>query len=122
MDDAVARAIREYRPSDPAAVVPLLANGLRATRAARSAPRTLNAPPSTTGEADFLLAHKEREFSTAPVSFSGMVVDPLADRETVEAGGTIDVNVRTFAASTLARPPDRDALRAPGRMARHASS
>src|SRR5688572_30126825 len=106
MDDAVSQAIREYRPGDPAAVVPLLANGLRATRAARSALRALNASPSATSEGDFFLAHKEREFSTALVSFSGMVVDPLADREIVEAGGMIDVSVRTFAASALARPPD----------------
>ena len=105
MDEAVSRAIREYRPGDPAAVVPLLANGLRATRAARSTLRTLGASPAA-GEADFLLAQKEREFSAALVSFLGIVVDPLADRETVEAGGTIDVSVRTFAASSLSRPPD----------------
>lgn len=105
MDEAVSRAIREYRPWEPAAVVPLLANGLRATRAARSSLRTLGASPAA-GDADFLLARKEREFSTALVSFSGIVVDPLADRETVEPGGTIDVTVRTFAASPLSRPPD----------------
>ena len=105
MDDAVSRAIREYRPSDPTAVVPLLASGLRATRAARNGLRAMTASPAT-AEADFLLALKERQFSTALVSFSGIVVDPLADRETVEAGGTVDVNVRTFAASALARPPE----------------
>jgi hypothetical protein len=47
-------------------------------------------------EADFLLRFKEDDFSDALVRAAEVDVDPLASQETVVAGDSIDVQVRTF--------------------------
>ena len=71
--------------------MPQLAAGLTATRAARQAVRGLGAPADARADADFLLAAKERDFTDALVRAAGVVVDPLADTETVVPGGTLNV-------------------------------
>lgn len=96
---AAARALAEFNALRPAALVPPLAAGLRATRAARQALSRTAAPKGARAEADFLLAIKEQDFADALTRAAGVVVDPLVDRETVVPGGTVSVNVRTFAAS-----------------------
>ena len=88
---------RISRPSRPVSC-PQLAAGLTATRAARQAVRGLTAPADARADADFLLAVKERDFTDALVRAAGVVVDPLADAETVVPGGTLNVSVRTFLA------------------------
>jgi len=96
MADAAARALDQYEPLTPSDIVPALAAGLRATRAARAALPSMAAPEAAKAEADFLLAFKEDDFSEALARAAGVVVDPLAEDETVVQGGTVDVTVRTF--------------------------
>jgi LmbE family N-acetylglucosaminyl deacetylase len=62
IDAAARKALAEYEPLDPAAIVPALADGLRATRAARAALRTGTASADARAEAEFLLALKEQDF------------------------------------------------------------
>src|SRR6185503_16358967 len=76
--------------------VPALADGLRATRAARAAAKSAGGTADARAEADFLLAFKETEFTDALVRAADVDVDPLASQETVVQGETVDVLVRTF--------------------------
>jgi LmbE family N-acetylglucosaminyl deacetylase len=98
MNDAARSALDQYEPLHPAKIVGALAAGLRATRAARSALAAAGASPDARADADFLLSFKEDDFAEALARAAGVVVDPLADAETVVQGGTVDVTVRTFAA------------------------
>jgi LmbE family N-acetylglucosaminyl deacetylase len=96
MADAAARALQEYEPLSPTRIVPALAAGLVATRAARAALESLTASADAKADAAFLLAFKEEDFTDALARTAGVVVDPLADDETVVQGGTLDVTVRAF--------------------------
>jgi LmbE family N-acetylglucosaminyl deacetylase len=95
IDAAAKKALADYQPLAPTGAIPALADGLRATRAARAALQT-GPVPDARAEADFLLAFKEKDFVEAIALAAGVVVDPLADEETVVQGGTLGVNVRTF--------------------------
>ena len=66
-------------------IVPSLAEGLKAARAARRRCRRSTLRPLRRADADFLLAFKERDFTEALIRAAGVVVDPLADSETVES-------------------------------------
>ena len=90
------QALATYQPLDPSRIVPLLADGLSATRAARRALQTLDAGRDAKADADFMLAAKERDFAEALVRAAGVVVDPLSDAETVTPGGVVTVSARTF--------------------------
>ena len=95
--DADARkALADYEPLDPGRIIPALAGGLRATRAARAALKFSSAAAGARAEADFLLAFKEQEFVDALVRAAGVIVDPLADQDTVVQGGTLGVTARVF--------------------------
>lgn len=83
-------ALSSYRPLTPAALVPVLANGLRTARETRDLAR---AP-----DAVRLLDEKVREFQAALVLASGITVDALADAETVVPGSSIGVTVRIYRA------------------------
>ena len=96
MAAAARRALSEYDALEPRGIVPVLAEGLRATRAARGGLASIDASADARADADFLLAFKEREFMDALTRAAQVVVDPLADAETVRPGGTITVTVRTF--------------------------
>src|SRR4029078_7444658 len=92
-------AMGTYQPLDPSRIVPLLADGLSATRTARRALQALDARRDAKADAAFLLAAKERDFTDALVRAAGVVVDPLSDAETVTPGGSIVVSARTFLAN-----------------------
>ncbi|MEQ1575494.1 MAG: NEW3 domain-containing protein, partial [Vicinamibacterales bacterium] len=96
MDAAARKALDEYEPIDPARIVPTIALGLRATRAARAALSSAAGSTDARADADFLLAFKERDFADALARAAGIVVDPLADDETVVQGTSVGVSVRTF--------------------------
>lgn len=98
MDAAAKKALADYEAREPAAVIPTLADGLRATRAAREAVKASAASAEAKDDADFLLAFKERDFTDALARAAGVVFDPLADEETVVPGGRLTVDVRTFVA------------------------
>jgi LmbE family N-acetylglucosaminyl deacetylase len=91
------RALAAYDARKPEALLPVLASGLKATRDTRAALKTLaSASDQARAEADFLLAFKEREFEDALSRAAQVVIDPLADVETVVPGGSVAVTVRTF--------------------------
>ena len=111
--NAARQALTTYQPTEPARLVPQLVAGLTATRAARQAVRGLAAPAEARADADFLLAAKEHDFADALVRAAGVVVDPLADAETVVPGGTLNVSVRTFLADASLVKIGSAALRVP---------
>ena len=90
------RALDEYEPLEPSRILPVLADGLRATRAAREALKGVQGAADARADADFLLAFKEADFEEALVRAAGVVVDPLAEDETVVQGASVGVNVRVF--------------------------
>ena len=96
IDAAAKKALADYEPLNPARIIPALVDGLRATRAARAALKSSSAPMDARAEADFLLRFKEDDLSDALVRAAEVDVDPLASQETVVAGESIDVQVRTF--------------------------
>jgi LmbE family N-acetylglucosaminyl deacetylase len=96
MDAAVKKALADYSPLNPAALVPTIAEGLRATRAARTAAKAANGSAEAKADADFLLAFKERDFIDALARAAGVDIDPIADEETVVQGTSVGVAVRTF--------------------------
>jgi len=110
---AARQALATYQPLDPSRIVPPLASGLSATRAARRALQALDAGRDAKADADFLLSLKEREFADALVRAAGVVVDPLSDAETVTPGGSLVVSARTFLAYPGIVTITNTALRAP---------
>ena len=99
MDAAAKKALADYSALNPSAIIPTLADGLRATRAARAAAKTLaGASADAKAEADFLLGFKEDDFVDALTRAAGVVIDPLADDETVVQGAGVGISVKTFVA------------------------
>lgn len=94
---AAAAASSEYDARRPAAIVPHLARGLSAVRAARAALKTFSGDATAKADGDFLLAFKEQAFSEALILASGIEIDPLADGDTIVPGGSLSVTVRAFA-------------------------
>src|SRR5689334_3985559 len=113
IDAAAKTALTQYAPLSPAGIIPALADGLRATRAARAALKSSSAPADARADADFLLAIKEDEFSDALVRAAEVDVDPLAVPETVAPGDFVYVNVRTFLAADSTVRVDKATVNAP---------
>lgn len=91
------RALEKYDARHPGEIVPLLAHGLTATREARAALQRLpDAGAAARAHADFLLEVKERDFADALTRAAAVIVDPIADAETVAPGHSFIVTVRTF--------------------------
>ena len=93
---SVAAALKQVNVDAPVNIVPALAEGLRVTRAARAALKSLQAPELAKFDADSLLAHKEADFEDALVRASGLTVDAFADRETAAPGESLRVTVQTY--------------------------
>lgn len=100
MADAARRALDGYEPLTPARIVPALAEGLKAARAARAALMASGRATDAIAHADHLLSIKEDEFTDALARAAGLVVDALADTETVVPGASVSVSIRAF------YPPD----------------
>lgn len=81
---------------NPAALVPTLAAGLNAARAARKAADVAEGPATARADAAFLLDVKVAQFEDALLRASGVVVDALSDRELASAGDTVRVSVNMF--------------------------
>jgi len=113
MDAAAKKALADYEPLDPAAIVPTLAEGVRATRAARSALKSAGGSADARADADFLLALKEAEFTDALVRAAEVDVDPLAGQETVVQGESVTVLVRTFLPPGSRIPLEHTTVKAP---------
>jgi LmbE family N-acetylglucosaminyl deacetylase len=113
IDAAAKKALADYEPLDPGRIIPALADGLRATRAARNALTASNAAMEARADADFLLSFKEQDFSDALVRAAGAVVDPLADQETIVQSGTLAVTARVFLPERSAVKIGSIAIKAP---------
>jgi alpha-galactosidase-like protein len=112
--DAAARdALRDFRALEPQRIVPVLATGLRATRAARQALQAVSGAADAKADVDFVLAHTEADFIEALAQAAGIIVDPLADEEMVVPGGSVDVNVRSFLEHSNLATIERVDIRAP---------
>jgi LmbE family N-acetylglucosaminyl deacetylase len=96
VDSTAREALREFRALEPERIVPALAAGLRATRAARAVLRSAPGSADARADVDFVLTQKETDFAEALAQAAGIVVDPLADEETVAPGSSVGVSVRTF--------------------------
>ena len=96
IDAAAREALRDFRALEPGRIVPVLAAGVRATRAARQALRSVPGTTDARADVDFVLARTETDFIEALAQAAGVIVDPLSDEETLVQGGSVDVTVRTF--------------------------
>jgi LmbE family N-acetylglucosaminyl deacetylase len=96
MEGAVSMAVRTLDVRAPLAVIPALADGLRAARAARSTLKGVAGSEDARYDADTLLAYKEAEFEEALFRAAGVTVDALADRETAAPGESLRVDVHTY--------------------------
>ena len=119
--DAAKKALTEFDALAPAKIIPPLADGLTALRAAR---QLLGATPENEGRenADLLLAKKEAEFADALKRAAGVQFDVLADKETLATGDSCTVNLRAYYPSDapvtsrgigLLAPPGWDSVSAP---------
>lgn len=93
--DAAVKALADFDAMEPGKSVPALAAGLGAVKAARQ--KLAGKNEGGAADADFLLKQKEKEFSEALLAAAGVVVDALADTETINAGDSTNVSVRVFA-------------------------
>jgi hypothetical protein len=110
---AARRALEHFNPLAPEKSIPVLAEGLLATRAARAAITSITAPDAARAEAHFLLAFKEADFTEALVRAASLLIDPLADQETVVPGGTLNITTRVFAPEHARVKVIHAALKAP---------
>jgi LmbE family N-acetylglucosaminyl deacetylase len=97
-DAAAKKALQDYQPLEPSRIVAPLLEGIKAIRAARQALPGMNAPAPARADVEFVLSTKEQEFTEAVTRAAGIVIDPLADTETVIPGGRVAVSVRVFLA------------------------
>lgn len=97
MQKSAADALKTIDVDAPARIVPTLADGLKAARAARAALTSLSgASDEARADADVLLARKEDEFEEALIRAAGLTVDVLADRETAAPGESVRVSVQSY--------------------------
>jgi LmbE family N-acetylglucosaminyl deacetylase len=96
IDVAATRALATLDILNPTRILPTLAEGLRRIRSARQNLAQLSVPEAARDEALFLLVQKAEEFERAMLLASGVVVDTLADRETVVAGDSVGITLNVF--------------------------
>jgi len=104
MQQAAQTAVKELDVLAPAKIIPTLAGGLRATREARAALKSMTgaaASKQAIADADFLLSVKEDEFEDALVRASGLVVDALADQEIAAPGESVRATVNVYQTSPV---------------------
>ena len=111
IEESAAVALQKFNALDPGTLVAALTGGLGNTLEARRKLASLK-DSAARAEADFLLAHKEREFREALRLALGVRVDALADTETIARGDSLVVAVRAFVPEQRARVEELR-LRAP---------
>jgi LmbE family N-acetylglucosaminyl deacetylase len=90
------RALSAFTPLEPGNTVPLLVEGLQALHAAQALVEGFALETPVKAELTFRLNQKASDLEDTITRAAGLVIDPLADRETVAAGETMNVAVRTF--------------------------
>ena len=96
IDRHVRAALDTFDPRRPEQLLPDLAAGLRAVRAARAALPQTGGSGDAHAEADFLLEIKERQFTETLRRAAGLTIDPIADAETVAPGESVGASLRFF--------------------------
>lgn len=92
---AASKALEDFDALNPNKSIAPLATGLQGVKSARAKLASKN--DNASKEADFFLKHKEKEFSEALLAAAGVIVDALADTETIVAGDSANISVRVFA-------------------------
>ena len=111
---AVDHAVSTFNPLRPELAVPDVASVLRNLRAARARVGGLaGATDAARADADFLLAIEEREAELALQQAAGVVVDALAEDETVAPGESTVATVRLFLAQPSLVKAGAIAVKAP---------
>lgn len=95
MERAAALSLRNFNAYAPHEIIEPLSEGLQATRQARTRLARVSDEAARVN-ADFLLAQKERDFTEALQRAAGVVVDALADTDTIAPGESFTVTVRSF--------------------------
>jgi LmbE family N-acetylglucosaminyl deacetylase len=98
IQNSAAKALKDSDALNPEKTIPTLLEGLKSIRKIRSEinGRSSGGENKTTGEADFLLEKKEREFIKAIRHAGGITVDALADRELIAADENFAATVKVF--------------------------
>ena len=96
VQSAAEQSVSQFAPLKPGGVVPFLIAGLRAVRAAQARTAGLPIDAPVKAELAFRLSLKAADFEDALTRAASLIVDPLADRETVTPGDVLTVAVRTF--------------------------
>ncbi len=96
MDAAAREALDTLDARKPQAILPALARGLAAARAARQAATKLSASADAIAEAAFLLDREIADYEAAVLHASGVHIEALATSETVTPGGQASISVRAF--------------------------
>ncbi len=119
-------ALEKFNGNDPRTVIAALNAGLSQTRQARqflanmparqtnNEQSNLRDPDSVRADAELLLARKEQEFTEALRLATGVMVDVLADAETVAPGESFNVTARVFFPEESPVEIKNIRLRAPG--------
>jgi LmbE family N-acetylglucosaminyl deacetylase len=94
MQSEIAEASKQFDAYHPERISALLARALEAERTARAKLKDDQAVAAR--NADFLLQQKEAELERAIQESQAVVVDVLADRETVVPGESFNVSLRVF--------------------------
>ena len=94
MQASLKQALKEFDPYRPSSIVPQLVRALEADRSARRKLGELKGLAAR--NADFLLSEKQTELEHALAKAEAVVIDTLADRETVVPGGSFEVSLRVF--------------------------
>jgi hypothetical protein len=97
MQQSASSALAGYDIASPQKIIKPLADGLQATREARTKLSASSEDASARADADFMLAQKEKEFADALQRAAGVTVDALSDQETIAPGASTLVSVRVFA-------------------------
>ncbi|MEJ7617462.1 MAG: PIG-L family deacetylase [Pyrinomonadaceae bacterium] len=113
IEKSARQALENYQPFAPQQIIAPLVEGLNHTRQARELLRKSVVEPDIVFEVDFLLKRKEMEFTRALKSAAGVVVDVLADAETVAPGESLNVSARAFVTDKSAARVGEIKLRAP---------
>lgn len=90
LEDTIADALTQYDPLKPEALVPVLANGLKLARVARTRAQA--------ADAQRLLDEKIEELESALILAASVSIDALADTETLVPGSKLQVAVRIYEA------------------------
>ncbi|MDE3154923.1 MAG: PIG-L family deacetylase [Acidobacteriota bacterium] len=98
VQQAADRALQQFEPLHPGRIVPTLAAGLRAVRAARAALASAPGTAAERADVDFVLAHEEQGFEHALAEAAGVTIDALSDTETVTPGASFTLAVRSYVA------------------------